>query len=133
MTGTVVDSNVLLDVLSQDPNWMEWSANALQGTADTSPLIINPVIYAEVSYRYSRKEELEAALPSILEREPIPYDAAFLAAKAHVLYRRRKGVKLSPLPDFFIGAHAAVRGYSLLTRDPGRYRSYFPTVKLIAP
>jgi predicted nucleic acid-binding protein len=133
VTGTVVDSNVLLDVLSHDPTWMEWSANALQETADTSPLIINPVIYAEVSYRYSRKEELEAALPSILEREPIPYDAAFLAAKAHVIYRRRRGVKLSPLPDFFIGAHAAVRGYSLLTRDPARYRSYFPTVKLIAP
>ena len=133
MTGTVVDSNILLDVLSRDPIWMGWSANALEETADASPLIINPVIYAEVSYRYSRKEELEAALPSILEREPIPYDAAFLAAKAHAIYRRRRGVKLSPLPDFFIGAHAAVRGYSLLTRDPARYRSYFPTVKLIAP
>ena len=133
MTGTVVDSNVLLDVLSQDPVWMEWSARALEETADASPLVINPVIYAEVSYRYSRKEDLEAALPTVLQREPIPYDAAFLAAKAHAIYRKRKGVKLSPLPDFFIGAHAAVRRYALLTRDPARYRSYFPSVKLIAP
>jgi predicted nucleic acid-binding protein len=133
VTGTVVDSNVLLDVLSKDPVWMEWSAKALEETADGSPLVINPVIYAEVSYRYSRKEDLEAALPTILQREPIPYDAAFLAAKAHAIYRKRRGVKLSPLPDFFIGAHAAVRRYALLTRDPARYRSYFPSVKLIAP
>jgi predicted nucleic acid-binding protein len=133
VTGTVIDSNVLLDVLSRDPIWMEWSSKALEETADASPLIINPVIYAEVSYRYSRKEDLEVALPSVLQREPIPYDAAFLAAKAHAIYRRRRGMKPSPLPDFFIGAHAAVRGYSLLTRDPGHYRSYFPTVRLIAP
>ena len=133
MTGTVVDSNVLLDVLSHDPIWMEWSATALEETADASSLIINPVIYAEVSYGYTRKEDLEAALPALLRREPIPYDAAFLAAKAHAIYRKRRGVKLSPLPDFFIGAHAAVCSYALLTRDPRRYRSYFPTVKLIAP
>jgi len=99
VTGTVVDSNVLLDVLSHDPTWMEWSANALEETADASPLIINPVIYAEVSYRYSRKEDLEAALPEVLQREPIPYDAAFLAAKAHAIYRRRRGVKVSPCVD----------------------------------
>jgi predicted nucleic acid-binding protein len=134
VTGTIVDSNVLLDVLSHDPVWMEWSASRLEELAETSPLIINPVIYAEISYRYSRKEELEDALPSaMLQREPISYDTAFLAAKAHALYRKRRGTKLSPLPDFFIGAHAAVRGYSLLTRDPARYRSYFPTVRLIAP
>ena len=134
MTGTIVDSNVLLDILSHDPIWMEWSARTLEELAQTSPLIINPVIYAEISYRYSRKEDLELALPRmVLQREPISYDAAFLAAKVHVLYRKRRGTKHSPLPDFFIGAHAAIGGYSLLTRDPARYRSYFPTVKLIAP
>lgn len=134
MSATIVDSNVLLDILSHDPVWMEWSADRLEEAAQNSALVINPVIYAEISYRFSRKEELEDALPkAILQREPIPYDAAFLAAKAHFLYRKRKGAKLSPLPDFFIGAHAAVRGYALLTRDPARYRSYFPTVKLIAP
>ena len=134
MTGTIVDSNVLLDILSHDLVWMDWSASKLEEVGQASPLIINPVIYAEISYRYSRKEDLEEALPkSMLQREPISYDAAFLAAKAHLIYRKRRGAKLSPLPDFFIGAHAAVRGYSLLTRDPTRYRSYFPTVKLIAP
>ena len=112
---------------------MEWSESALAKTADASPMIINPVIYAEVSYRYSRKEDLEAALPTVLLREPIPYDAAFLAAKAHAIYRKRKGAKLSPLPDFFIGAHAAVAGYTLLTRDATRYRTYFPKLRIVAP
>ena len=134
MSATIVDSNVLLDILSQDPVWTEWSADRLEEAAQNSALVINPVIYAEISYRFSRKEDLEDALPkAILQREPIPYDAAFLAAKAHVLYRKRKGTRHLPLPDFFIGAHAAVRGYALLTRDPARYRTYFPRVKLIAP
>lgn len=134
MSGVIVDSNVLLDILSHDPVWMEWSADRFDEAAQSSALVINPVIYAEISYRFSRKEDLEEALPkAMLQREPIPYDAAFLAAKAHLIYRKRKGGKPSPLPDFFIGAHAAVRGYALLTRDAARYRSYFPTVKLIAP
>jgi len=134
VTGVVVDSNVLLDVLSHDPVWLQWSASKLEELADSAPLIINPVIYAEISYRYSRIEDLEAALPKpTLTREPISYEAAFLAGKTHLRYRSRKGPRSSPLPDFFIGAHAAVAGYALLTRDPARYRSYFPSVRLIAP
>jgi hypothetical protein len=101
---------------------------------DTFRLIINPVIYAETSVRFTKIEELDAALPTdLFEREPIPYEAAFLAGKAYLAYRRRGGARRSPLPDFFIGAHAAVSGYRLLTRDPARYRAYFPKLSLIAP
>jgi len=96
--------------------------------------VINPLIYAEVSVRYSRIQDLEAVLPKeYFAREPIPYEAAFLAAKVFSLYRRRGDARTSPLPDFFIGAHAAIAGYRLLTRDPIRFRSYFPTLTLIAP
>ena len=96
--------------------------------------MINPVIYAEISVRYSRIEQLEEALPkNMIEREAIPYAAAFLAGKAFLTYRKHGGTKRSPLPDFMIGAHAAIEGYQLLTRDTGRYRRYFPTVRLIAP
>jgi len=96
--------------------------------------VINPIIYAELSIRYSRIEELNAALPkTLLEREALPYEAAFLAGKAFLIYRRRSGARLSPLPDFFIGAHASIAGYSLLTRDAARYRTYFPKLLLIAP
>jgi predicted nucleic acid-binding protein len=134
MPGVVVDSNILLDILSEDPNWLEWSSSQLQEVAQTSPLIINPVIFAEVAYRFSEIEDVNAALPvTMFVREPIAYEAAFLAAKAHALYRQRKGNRSTALPDFFIGAHAAVAGHSILTRDPARYRSYFPTVKLFAP
>jgi predicted nucleic acid-binding protein len=102
--------------------------------ADSFRLVINPVIYAEVSVRYSRIEDLESALPkSLIDREPIPYEAAFLAGKAFLAYRQRGGTKRSPLPDFFIGAHAAIAGYRLLTRDAARYRTYFPRLPLIAP
>lgn len=94
--------------------------------------MINPIIYAEASVRFTRMDDFEEALPAA-DREPIPYEAAFVAGKAYLEYRRRGGMRRSPLPDFFIGAHAAVRGYELLTRDPARYRSYFPRLKLIAP
>lgn len=134
MTAVLVDSNVLLDVMTGDPVWFSWSSAALEQAADTARLVINAIVYAEVSARYSRIEDLEAALPvGMIEREPIPYAAAFLAAKAFLVYRRRGGTKLSPLPDFFIGAHAAVAGYRLLTRDTARYRTYFPTLGLICP
>ncbi len=133
MTAVFVDSNVILDTLSDDPVWSTWSAQALSEFADRSRLVINAIVYAEVSVRYSRGEDLETALPSVLNREAIPYRAAFLAGKVFHDYRRRGGAKRSPLPDFFIGAHAAVSGYSLLTRDPSRYRSYFPRLVLIAP
>jgi len=134
MTAVLVDSNVLLDLMTEDTRWLSWSAEAVEKAADRFRLVINPIIYAEVSIRYSRIEDLEAALPkAMLDREAIPYEAAFLAGKCFLAYRRRGGTKQSPLPDFFIGAHAAVAGYRLLARDAARYRSYFPRLSLIAP
>jgi predicted nucleic acid-binding protein len=134
MTAVLVDSNVLLDVMTEDASWLSWSMSAIERAADTSRLVINPVIYAEASVRFTKIEELDAALPSdLFEREPIPYEAAFLAGKAYLAYRRRGGTRRSPLPDFFIGAHAAVSSYGLLTRDSARYRAYFPKLSLIAP
>ena len=134
MAATLIDSNVLLDLMTESPRWYEWSAAAVARAADESRIVINPIIYAEVSIRYSRIEELDAALPrAMFEREAIPYEAAFLAGKAFLAYRRRGGTKRSPLPDFLIGAHAAIAGYRLLTRDAARYRSYFPSLPLIAP
>src|SRR4051794_21442018 len=104
--------------MTEDPSWLAWSSAALERAADSSRLVINPVIYAEVSVRYTRIEDLDEALPrSLLDREAIPYEAAFLAGKCFLAYRRRGGARWSPLPDFFIGAHAAVAGYRLLTRD----------------
>jgi predicted nucleic acid-binding protein len=132
--ATIVDSNVLIDVLSGDPTWGDWSSGALRTAGAAGALVINEVIYAEVSSRYSRMEALERELPADdFLREHTPWPAAFLAGKAFVEYKRRGGSKRSPLPDFFIGAHAAVAGLHLLTRDPGRYRTYFPRVDLIAP
>lgn len=134
MTATLVDSNVLIDVLSLDREWANWSRQALVEAGSEGPLVINAVIYAEVSQRYSRKELLDRELPEdAFLREAVPWVAAFLAGKAFVEYRRRGGHRRSPLPDFFIGAHAAVAGLRLLTRDSGRYRTYFPTVDLVAP
>jgi predicted nucleic acid-binding protein len=131
---TLVDSSVLLDVLTEDVRWAPWSSEALALAADEGPLAINPIIYAEVSTGFELLETLDEALPSAdFEREPLPYPAGFVAAKAFLVYRRRGGSRRSPLPDFYIGAHAAVAGYQLLTRDPARYRTYFPSVKVIAP
>jgi len=132
--GVLVDSNVLLDLLEEDATWYEWSSTQLQKAADSCVLIINPIIYSEVSVGFHRIEELEKALPlDCFERRAIPWEAAFLAGKCFVRYRKLGGTKRSPLPDFFIGAHAAVSGLTLLTRDSARYRTYFPTIKLIAP
>jgi len=134
MTAILVDSNVLLDLMTEDARWFAWSAGAIEHAADRFRLVINPVIYAEVSIRYSRIEDVDEALSKTLfDREAIPYEAAFLAGKAFVAYRRRGGMKLSPLPDFFIGAHAAIAGYQMITRDAARYRSYFPKLSLITP
>ena len=134
MTTILVDSNILLDVMTEDASWFAWSARTLEHAANDARLVINPVIYAEVSIRYSRIEELEAALPkNMFDREAIPYEAAFLAGKCFLIYRGRGGTKRSPLPDFFIGAHAAVAGYRLMTRNSLRYRTYFPKLSLIAP
>ncbi len=132
--GTLVDTNVLLDVLTEDPTWFDWSAGALADAAESGPLWINPIIYAEVSVRFTRIEDLEDALPGeVYRRAQLPWEASFLAGKAFLQYRRGAGTKTSTLPDFYIGAHAAVATSVLLTRDGGRYRTYFPTVNLIAP
>ena len=134
MTDVLVDSNVLLDVLTEDSTWFDWSASALEEHAESAVLMINPIIYAEVSVRFARIEELDVALPAdLFKREPLPWDAAFLAGKCFVRYRKAGGVRRSPLPDFYVGAHAAIRGATLLTRDASRYRTYFPTLQLIAP
>ncbi|HXR60291.1 MAG TPA: type II toxin-antitoxin system VapC family toxin [Solirubrobacterales bacterium] len=134
MKATLVDSNVLIDILSGDYQWAEWSSQALARLGSEGPLVINPVIYAEVSHRYSRKELLDHELPAdAFIRDEIPWAAAFLAGKAYVAYRQRGGLRRSPLPDFFIGAHAAVAGLRLLTRDSARYRTYFPRLYLVSP
>jgi len=134
MTAILVDSNVILDIFSEDPEWFEWSSTTLAEATEESRLVVNPIVYSEVSVRFSRIEDLDVALPrDRFIREPIPFEAAFLAGKAFVQYRRRGGTRASPLPDFFIGAHAAVAGYRLLTRDPYRVRLYFPKLELITP
>lgn len=131
---TLVDSNVILDLVTDDRMWADWSAESLSRAADESTLVINPIIYAEVSVGFRTIEEVENLLPSgDFRRLELPYEAAFLAGKAFLTYRRRGGKKTMPLPDFYIGAHAAVSGLRLLTRDPRRYNSYFPTVRIIAP
>jgi predicted nucleic acid-binding protein len=131
----LVDTNVILDISTNDERWFDWSAGALERVGDESSLVINPIIYAEVSIAYRRIEDLDLALPpGTFRREALPYEAAFLAGKAFLKYKQRGGrSKLRPLPDFYIGAHAAVAGYRLLTRDAARYRTYFPGLDLIAP
>ena len=134
MNATLIDTNVLFDFLNQDQEWFDWAAAMIRDTADRGDVVINPVVYAELSVRYDRIEDVEMALPAeYFVRAPLPWEAAFLAAKCFERYRERGGTRRSPLPDFFIGAHAAVAGMSLLTRDPKRYRSYFPKLRLIAP
>mgnify|MGYP003484912031 CR=1 FL=1 len=134
MKDTLVDSSVLFDILLTDKMWFEWSATALESVAEESALIVNPIIFAELSASFLKLEDLEEVLPlDLYKREPLPYKAAFLAGRAFVKYKRRGGSKTSPMPDFYIGAHAAVAGYTLLTRDPLRYRHYFPTLKVVAP
>ncbi|GIX29031.1 type II toxin-antitoxin system VapC family toxin [Pelomicrobium sp. G1] len=130
----LVDSNVLIDVVQQDPTWFDWSAKRLREVADAGRGVINPIIYAEVSVGFDTIEEFESAIALFnFERQPLPWPAAFLAGKAYVLYRKRGGRKGTPLPDFYVGAHAALGGLALLTRDARRYREYFPRLKLIAP
>jgi predicted nucleic acid-binding protein len=132
--ATLIDTNVLFDFLSEDAEWFDWSAAMIRDAAERGHVVVNPVVYAELSVRYDRMEDVELALPSeYFVRAPLPWEAAFLAAKCFERYRREGGARRSPLPDFFIGAHAAVSGMSLLTRDPRRYRPYFPKLRLIAP
>ena len=130
----LVDSNVLLDVLTEDPRWSPWSMEALAEQADRDLLAINPIIYAELSIGFVRIEELDDAVPAAtFHRVALPWEAAFLAGKCFLGYRKRGGVRSSPLPDFYIGAHASVSSMMLLTRDAARYRTYFPKLRLIAP
>ena len=130
----LVDANVILDVVTDDPRWAEWSSDQLSQAADGSRLAINPIIYAEVSVGYKRIEDLDSVLsPVDFLRLPLPYEAGFLAGKCFMRYRRAGGTKRSPLPDFYIGAHAAVENLPLLTRDAPRYQTYFPNLDLIAP
>ena|SRR5687767_8722051 len=130
----LVDSNVLIDVYGGASAWQDWSNLALQRLGNSDILVINQLIYAETSVAFDSIAEVEEVLPlELYRRDQLPYGAAYLAGKAFVDYRRRGGVRSSPLPDFYIGAHAAVARFDLLTRDAARYRTYFPTVRLIAP
>jgi predicted nucleic acid-binding protein len=130
----LVDTNVLLDVLEEDPRWAAWSQDRLDAAGATDTLAINPIIYSELSMAFARIEELEAVIgDAALTVEAIPREALFLAGKAFLRYRRSRGAKSSVLPDFYIGAHAAVMQWSILTRDVSRYQTYYPTVPLITP
>jgi predicted nucleic acid-binding protein len=132
--ATFVDSNVILDLFTENEEWFDWSASMLSRAAENGRVVINPIVYAEVSMGFDRIEEVDAALPdAYFAREPLPWEATFLAARAFLTYRRRGGARTSPLPDFFIGAHAAIAGYTLLTRDARRYRTYFPRLRIVAP
>ncbi|RUW32652.1 MULTISPECIES: type II toxin-antitoxin system VapC family toxin [unclassified Mesorhizobium] len=131
---TLVDTNVLLDLVTDDPNWADWSIAQLEAASLNGPLLTNDAVYAELAVRYERIEDLEAfVVEAGLEIAPTPRDALFLAGKVFTQYRKSSGSRTGVLPDFFIGAHAAVNGLPLLTRDVGRYRTYFPSLKLITP
>ncbi len=130
----LVDSNVILDIVTEDKKWFQWSSQTLAHYAEEQILVINPIVYAEVSVGFDRVEDVEAVLPpGYFRRDQISWEAAFLAGKCFAAYCRRGGRKRSPLPDFFIGAHASIGGMSLLTRDVARYHTYFPKLKLISP
>jgi predicted nucleic acid-binding protein len=130
----LVDTNVLLDVVEDDSTWADWSQRQLDAWSLRERLVINPLIYAELSMAFARIEELDDVLKDgALAVEPIPHEALFLAGKAFLTYRQREGAKTNVLPDFLIGAHAAIAGFTILTRDGGWYRSYFPRVTLVTP
>lgn len=134
MKPVLVDSNILLDVITEDGQWLQWSADTLAALADQRVLVINPIIYAEVSIGFDRIEDLDEVLSGdFFRRDELPFEAGFLAGKAFMQYRRGGGVKSAPLPDFYIGAHAAIAGFDIVTRDVARFRTYYPTVTLIAP
>ncbi len=134
MRGILVDSNIILDVFLDDPNWAEWSESKLEKFSAITKLYINPIVYSEISIGFKRIEELESVLNRAgFQMLDIPKEALFLAGKAFLKYRKNRGTKRSPLPDFYIGAHAAILEMELITRDESRYRTYFPTVKLISP
>jgi predicted nucleic acid-binding protein len=130
----MVDANVLLDLLTDDPVWFDWSARQIKKAREIGLLVINPIIYAEISNAFTTERELDDYVsPTDYIRQPLPYEAAFSAGRAFRSYRAKGGQKASPLPDFYIGAHALYAGHVLLTRDGARYKTYFPKLKLIAP
>jgi predicted nucleic acid-binding protein len=133
MADVLVDSNILLDLFIEDDEWFDWSAAMVEQTSSHGLLVINPIIYAEVSVRFDSVEDLEEELPEDMVKRALPWEAAFLAGKCFERYRRSGGARTAPLPDFFIGAHAAVEDLTLLTRDPRRFRAYFPRLRIIAP
>ena len=132
--GVLVDSNIILDVFTGDPNWADWSESMLEEYSNVSTLYINSIIYSEISIGFNRIEDLESAIIEAgFQMLDFPKEALFLAGKAFLKYKKKRGARSSPLPDFFIGAQAAVLNIALITRDVSRYRSYFPTVNLISP
>ncbi|MGE0462694.1 MAG: type II toxin-antitoxin system VapC family toxin [Vicinamibacterales bacterium] len=134
MRSTLVDSNVLIDLFDEGSEWREWSDAMISMCGSRGALVINPIVYAEVSAGFDDIDDVDEALPrEYLRREALPWEAAFVAGHAFVRYRRLGGRRPSPLPDFYIGAHAAVAGYTLLTRDPRRYRYYFPRLRILSP
>ena len=134
MNGFLFDTNVLLDIATADPVWLPWSESQFRTATDQGPILINPIIYAELAPAFASAADLDRWLdPEVFQRLPLPYSAGWLAAQAFVRYRRSGGTKTSPLPDFYIGAHAEAENRTLVTRDAARYRTYFPNVVLIAP
>jgi len=134
MNGILVDSCILLDLFTDDPNWADWSENILEKYSRTNTLYINSIIYTEISIGFSNIEDVEKAISELgLKVLEIPREALFLTGKVFLKYRRNKGTKTSPLPDFFIGAHATVSQFELITRDSGKYKTYYPRLKLINP
>ena len=128
------DTNVLLDIATADPTWLAWSESQLRIAAAQGPILINPIIYAELAPAFGSEGDLNRWLdPGVFKRLPLPYAAGWIAAQAFINYRKNGGAKSSPLPDFYIGAHAEVENLKLVTRDAARYRTYFPKVTLIAP
>ena len=134
MSGFLFDTNVLLDIATADPTWLPWSESQLRNAAALGPILINPIIYAELAPAFASIADLDHWLnPSVFQRLSLPYSAGWLAAQAYMKYRRDGGTRTSPLPDFYIGAHAETEQRILVTRDATRYRTYFPNVDLIAP
>lgn len=134
MTDTLVDTNVLLDIADEGSAWWDWSSRNFEEAASGGEIVLNQIVYSELASGFATREAMDAVVAAArLRRDEIPWDAAYLAGTVFITYRRRGGSRASPLPDFFIGAHAAVRGYRLLTRDRGYYRSYFPTIDIVSP
>ena len=134
MSGRLFDTSVLLDIRTADASWLRWSEEQLRAATEAGPVLINPIIYAELAPAFATQAELDAWLdPAVFQRLPLPYSAGWRAAQAFAAYRHAGGLRSSPLPDFYIGAHAEAEGLSLVTRDAARYRTYFPAITVIAP